>query len=374
MHPKDNLLRAYLDHELSQRQVIQLQEHLTRCPNCQTRLLVVEKRAQLVKTHFHALAPGSEEMHLPPQKAFQRFTLPRKELSTTMFKKRSVWVMLGITAVLVLSLSLTPVRAWASSFLSLFRVQQITVVSFDPTAVENAHDQLSSNRDAIQQIFKDDLQMNEHGKAQAVNSVDEAAAKAGFAPRLPGVEDQSPQLVVKPGMDATLTIDQPKLQALLDAAEVNVKLPESVDGKQVVVQVPDMIAAGYGNCSNLDSLDGPLNGCTMLAQLPSPTIDAPAGLDMQSMGAAMLEFLGMSKTDAADFSSKIDWTSTLILPIPQGEGFSYQDVNVDGVSGTFVQKTNEPDAMLLWVKDGRLYALRSDAGLEQALAIANSLP
>jgi hypothetical protein len=56
------------------------------------------------------------------------------------------------------------------------------------------------------------------------------------------------------------------------------------------------------------------------------------------MGEAMLKFLGYPEAEARAMSARIDWTTTLILPIPQGEGITHQDVSVDGVQGTFLTR------------------------------------
>lgn len=113
----------------------------------------------------------------------------------------------------------------------------------------------------------------------------------------------------------------------------------------------------------------------MLVQLVSPTVSAPPGLDLVKIGQAFLEVLGMSPQEAAHFAANIDWATTLVIPIPRF-GTRYQDVVVDGVNGTFIQEDVEGPArryLLMWAKDGIVYALTGPGGVQAALEVASSL-
>ena len=288
-----------------------------------------------------------------------------------MFTKRPLWAALTVLVVLALSLSLSPVRAWASDLLGLFRVDRITVVSFDPDAAEGSRERLEANEAAIEALMED-VTIDESGDVEEVNSAEDAADRAGFAPRLPSAMEGA-NLAVKPQALARYTLDQPKLQALFDALGVDVQIPEAVDGQDVTVQVPAMVIAAQG-CKPTDPRRSLPEDCTGLMQLPSPTVDAPEGLDMQAMGAAMLQFLGLSPDEAEQLSQRIDWTTTLVVPVPQGEGISYQDVSVDGVTGTLLREDDEERYMVMWAKEGMLYVLNGTGSNEEALQIANSLP
>ena len=86
----------------------------------------------------------------------------------------------------------------------------------------------------------------------------------------------------------------------------------------------------------------------------------------------------MSAEEAAAFTSTVDWTSTLVVPIPSNAA-DYEQVSVDGVTGTLIQRRSregEPSTFaLLWVKDGIIYAISGrGANSGQAIEMANSLP
>jgi hypothetical protein len=287
-----------------------------------------------------------------------------------MLKKRPFWITLSILAVLAVVFSLTPARAWASDFLSLFRIQRITVVQFDPAAAQQNRENLGAYQTQIEDMMKS-MTFKEGGEAQRVSTMEEAATAAGFRPRLPQALAEA-DLAVKPAASGEFTIHREQMQALFDAVGAEVRIPAEADGKVMRVEIPAAFLA-YSGCPEGSGADLPNANCTIFAQMPSPTVDAPEGLDVRAMGAAMLQFLGYSKTDAEQLSQKIDWTSTLVLPIPRDEDIRYQDAPVDGVTGTYLEGA-QSGGMLLWVKDGVIYGLRAPGGLEQMQNILVTLP
>ena len=77
------------------------------------------------------------------------------------------------------------------------------------------------------------------------------------------------------------------------------------------------------------------DNCTYLVQAPSPTVSVPPDLNMAEIAEAALELAGMSSGDAHAFCQTVDWSSTMVVPIPRNTS-SYQTVTVDGVEGTLI--------------------------------------
>jgi hypothetical protein len=83
----------------------------------------------------------------------------------------------------------------------------------------------------------------------------------------------------------------------------------------------------------------------------------------------------MTPEEAASFAQNVDWTTTLVLPIPR-YGTEYRDIPVDGVTGTLILQGVEehvPSYLLIWVKDGILYALTGPGEAADALTLAGSM-
>ena len=184
-----------------------------------------------------------------------------------------------------------------------------------------------------------------------------------------------------------MVVDLPKVQALLDELGiVELKLPAELDGAEVSLELPVAVAAAYGTCEVSPEMirevggdpDRPivnLNECVTLTQFPSPEISAPPGLDIARIGQAFLQVLGLTPEEAAQFSQSVDWTTTLVIPIPR-YGTEYQEVMVDGVAGTVIMQSERsefPHYLLVWIKDGTVYALTGPGDAQSAVELANSL-
>ena len=261
----------------------------------------------------------------------------------------------------------------------MFRVEQIQVVEFDP-------DQLSDQLDASSKysnLIGDNVQVESLGEPQEVGSTAEASALADFRVRLPTKLEGEPLLSVQPGGRATFNVDLELVNAVLnDMGHSDIQLPRELDGASVEITIPTTVVAEYGDC-RIERSDNPeraatppprkLDNCTVLTQMPSPTISAPPGLDMNEMGKAYLQLLGMEEAEAEQFASTVDWTTTFIVPIPR-YGTEYMEVMVGDVSGTLVYSDEyNPFYVLLWVEDGIVHALKGPGDYAPAVEIANSL-
>ena len=387
-HLTDGELRAALDGELEASRL----HHLEGCADCQSRKQHVQEESQEAARLLAFLARADEPL-LVPQKAWDRFSqrlLINKE--TSMFKKWFAFpvIRFGIAALLILALILAfpGTRALAGELLNLFRVQQVAVIPVDFTGLEqltgdgvlgNQFTELISNSMNITQ---------EPGNPMEAVNAEQASQLAGFTVRLPAGTSPS-QIYVTEGAAFTLTVDRTKAQALLDeAGRGDLVLPESVHGAEISVNIPASVSVAFGTCPKPEANSSEVDeeripgraypDCVILAQIPSPSVNAPADLDINRLAQIGLEFTGMTPEEAAAFTSTVDWTSTLVVPIPSSAA-TYEQVTVDGVTGTLIQRPSRegesPTFALLWVKDGIIYAISGrGTSSQQAIEMANSLP
>jgi hypothetical protein len=390
MHISDGELRTYLDQELSNSELERVNAHLASCSTCQERADALSKRAGTIRTRLASLA-GSQDIRqisIPTARARLEERIIIKE-NKSMFDKifarqyRLAWAVVGLILILGLSLAFPGVRAIANSFLGLFRVQQISVVQVNP---ENSPEQLGSSSQ-FEYMLSQDVQVEENGQSQKVEDAAQAAQLAGIPVRLPSDIEGEQHLMVQPGVKATFKIDLPRVKSLLDElGQSDIDLPSSLDGATATMDIPISVSANYGNCDSPskaieegsgdpDSLSTVFSDCISFIQVASPDISAPPGLDIAKIGEAFLQVMGMTPEEAAQFSSTVNWSTTLVVPIPR-YGTSYHSVIVDGVEGTLIVKNVEDSPnryVLLWVKDGIIYALTGPGNGTSALEIANSL-
>src|SRR4030067_667943 len=233
----------------------------------------------------------------------------------------------------------------------------------------------------------EDVRFEEMGEPQKAADAAEASALAGLPVRLPASIEGDLRLEVQPGTRATFKVDFARVRAVLaELGQDDIQLPDELDGATVTLDLPASAVAAYGDCasdheatqatgSDPDSPTQHLLKCTSLVQMISPTITAPPGLDLAKLGEAFLQVMGMSPEEAANFSQTVDWTTTLVIPIPR-YGTDYKEVQVDGVQGWFIQQYLEDQAdqyLLMWIKDEIEYALTGPGNISTALTIAESL-
>lgn len=410
-HLTESTLRAYLDDELDPNERARARAHLDTCADCRARLTALEMQSARVNARLTALTPRANEMPRSAQTVYAQFNARRDSASRkenvimfkSIFTKRSaslrrlrpVWIALASLAIILVALSFQPVRAWAGQFLGLFRAQEVTVLPIDPTTFS----QLSGNTalgKQIEQVLAASMTVTKKpNQPQVVNSATDASQLAGFAVRLPTNRTDTPRLTVQDSQAFQFLIDRARAQAVINEAGRNdLQLPASVDGATINVSIPAGVTAAYGsdcpiteedaqNAIKQDKQSAHTSGspgrrfinCVLLAEIPSPTVDTPPNLDVQQLAELGLQFTGMSAAQAHEYAQTVDWTSTLVVPIPRN-GASYQKVNVDGVTGYMIQRPldDAPEYTLIWVKGGIVFAIGGlGNGTTSALEMANSL-
>ncbi|MBL8055474.1 MAG: hypothetical protein JNK29_02185 [Anaerolineales bacterium] len=382
-HLTDGQLRAHLDAELAAADA----RHLAGCPHCQARLAELAARQTALAARFAALAPPADDPALAARPAlarFQRRFQPQEKVS--MFKSlfrqtlRPLWTTLAVAAVLAGALAFEPVRAWAGQFLGLFRVQQVTVLPVDTTGLEAlAGDQALANQ--ISQMMANSVTvLREPGEPQAAADAAAASQLAGFAVRLPANRTDLAQLQVQQGGAFEFTVERGLAQDLLnEMGRTDLTLPATLDGAVISVDIPAGVSAAYGDCPAPNAEGSRARRyaqCLIFTQMPSPSIATPPDLDVAELAAIGLQLTGMTAEQAREYTAAVDWTSTLVIPIPRN-GAEYHPVTVDGVTGYLIQRPADdaPQFALVWTKAGVLYAvggLGSNSAV--ALDLANALP
>ena len=392
MHLTRGELRTYIDNMVSEAEQGRIRLHLSSCAQCRHELETLTGRADVVSERLTSLTPDPVAQVPRVGAALSRFEERRNEkennnMLNRLFKRkyRPAWAVLGVVVILVVALTFQPVRAIANSFLGLFRVQQIEVVQVNPG---NLPDQLGSSAE-FEALLSQDLQVEELGEVQPAANAGEASQLAGIPVRLPALLQGEPQLDVQPAARMTFNVDLEQIQTILrEVGYGSIQLPPGLDGAAVTVDIPNAVTATYGSCQEAmqaareggydpdDPMLPQIVNCTTLVQMPSPSISAPPGLDVAKIGQAYLQVLGMTPEEAASFAENVDWTTTFVIPIPR-YGVSYQDVYVDGVDGTLLQQDQferHPEQyLLMWVKDGIIYALTGQGDMQAALEVAGSL-
>jgi hypothetical protein len=341
-----------------------------------------------VQTRLAALDPLASEA---PRSALSAYRKLEQKEHKPMSKKiiwRPAWTLLTILAVLAITFSFQPARALAGSFLNLFRVQQVTLLPMDMSALQGPSGEPTLGKAMAQLSSESMIVTREHEEPLEVETAGAASEAAGFAVRTwAGAADQ-PAIQVDQGMAFEFTVDLDQIrQVLADANVQGPELPSSLQGVKFSLDIPASAEISYGDCRYYGGYDEndpddraivENSGCIHIMQMPSPTVQTDPEIDASQLAIIGLQYLGMSEEEALEYSNTIDWTTTLVIPIPRGQVES-EAVSVDGVDAKLLFPLDEEGsrrpfgAMLIWIKDGILYAVSGAVDSQALLDIANNL-
>lgn len=384
-------LRAYLDGEDSPAARAAMDAHLADCTSCRRELESMRKRVDLVEALLPELEPH-ERMIPEPGAALARFrrsqagarSAGRYQRSArlrqlrgwmTMIEgrvsanwRRRVLVGASALAVLLVLFSFAPVRRAAADFLGIFRVRKFAVIPIDPSQAQRLEDLMDQYGETV---FGEPTILREEGEPVTVEDASSASALAGFNVRTPGELPEGSalqEIAVQSGPALRFDIQMAMVRVLAEAAGLqDVALPD-VETATIEIDVPQLVTQEFRS---------PFGSFTIF-QMPSPQASIPDGIDPVMFAELGLQLLGMSAEDAQGIARSVDWTSTVVIPMPTDVGES-SEITVDGASGLLLEERDSRGSSggsrtILWERDGIVYAVegrRIDS--RSLLLVADSL-
>jgi hypothetical protein len=400
----DGNLRQHLDGELASAERAEVTTHLASCADCRARFEKLCTARTQTEELLATLGPVADDVMINPATAYARFATqfvadlePKNWINRLLAPRwRPAWGLAVVALSIAILMSLNPVRSWAQRVLAMLRVQKIQVVTIDPTTLMSNSEPDSRPYRLFNQFIADNVVVTmDPGKPEIVSNLTRVAQLTGYPVRVIGSLG-APQRVEVNGETAfQMTIDRDRVAILLDEiGRSDIQIPESANGALIAVHIPKTIISMYGHCpvrhhvtSDSQSQAEHLaerkiermanikdTNCTYLIQAPSPTISVPPDLKMSDIAEAALELAGMSPAEARSFCQTVDWSSTLVVPIPRNSS-SYETVTVDGVEGTLITETSSQGNRysLLWIKNGVIHSLAGNGNSSDALSLAASL-
>ena len=389
--PNEGLLRAALDGELVKEEADRIRQHVRGCANCIGLSDEVSENAKRTRDLLGAVAPNAQGSAIDVRSAYGRYRHQFGAPATAgawwgrgVFEAWKEPVLGGVAAActLALILSFAPARTWGQRVLQMLRVQKVAVVPVDVSALTAQYGN-SGREKLIAQLISDNLvvTMKPGEPASASNAVD-AAGMAGFKVRTLDQLGTPQRIFVEQQAAFHMTLDADRIRAVLDqAGRSDIQIPDSVNGSTVAVHIPRSVRLRYGNCSNGSAppvtTDNPSDfSCIEFMQVPSPTVSVPPSLDMAALAEAGLQVTGMNAAEAHAFCQTVDWSSTLVIPVPQDRGAS-RTISVDGVNGTLIEMPPHDNFvgryLLIWVKNGVVYSVGGKGSAGRALGAVASL-
>ena len=401
----DGNLRRHLDGELAGAELAEVMAHVASCGDCRGRFAKLGAARAETEELLATLAPSADNVVINPATAYTEFANqfaaerePRNWMNRLLAPRwRPAWGLAVVALIVAILVSLNPVRSWAQRVLAMLRVQKIQVVTIDPATLMSSSEPDPHPYKLFNQFVADNVVVTmDPGKPDIVSDLASAAQLTGYPIRVIGSLGTPHSIEVNGETAFQMTINRDRVATLLDEiGRSDIHIPESANGALIAVHIPKTVISMYGDCpvwhahatSNSQSQAAALaerkmermanikdTNCTYLVQAPSPTVSIPPDLNMSDFAEAALELAGMSPAEARSFCQTVDWSSTLVVPIPRTSS-SYETVTVDGVEGTLITETHSQGNRysLLWIKNGVIHSLAGHGNSSDALSLAASL-
>jgi hypothetical protein len=209
-------------------------------------------------------------------------------------------------------------------------------------------------------------QLGDTAPPRPVATENEAAAVAGFVPRLPpeGVLPGKPVLTVLAPMVHATTIRIADVELALEKAGVfDLKVPRSWDGAKIQLQIGSAVMAEWPDIA--------------LIQAPPAAISASEGLNVAEFAATILRALGMPKQAAERFGQRMHSTPAVLCGIGLDDNAAISDVKLRHGYGTLIENVGDDGRVerveLMWSAGDRLYAFSGATTVDVAITVANSI-
>jgi len=288
---------------------------------------------------------------------------------------------ISVASVVVITALFTvpAVRASARAFLSLFRVVNFVAVPVDRSRVEAVDSLLESKNLDLEKLIGEQVTiLSDPGPATTVTSVAAASSASGTPVRVPSVlpSDQlvMTKITVTGERAARVILDTERVQQVLDALTItDIEVPPAVNGQSATIRIPPVVEILWerGNDPAATSYRR-----VSFIQVQAPVVDLPEGIELATFGEIGLRVLGLDAAEARRLAGQIDWTSTLVVPVPPTVA-DFRQVDINGARGLAMetQRTpeNPPIRIVLWSADGRVMGLLGLYDMNDMLAMANSV-
>jgi hypothetical protein len=270
----------------------------------------------------------------------------------------------GVVAagVVLTAVVFTPAGSLAQSFVTIFQPKQVTAVQLTSLDV----------RSLSQLRHYGAIHVPARVPGQRATSVESASTLSGMKVLVPssvpsGVPN-SVTFAVSPGATASFTFSAAKARTWAATTGMNLPaMPPRVDGSTIDVTVGATVVATYGACATGCSAIPPL----VIGQMVAPHITS-TGANLTQLEDYVFSLPGVSPQLASELRSIGDPTSTLPIPIPSSSAHA-DPVTVQGVHGEAIGDDTGIGSLVVWEKDGMVYAVGGTLPLSQVESISNSL-
>lgn len=375
-HPADGEWRAYRDGEVSEARHQALDRHLERCFRCRSRLTEIQESAGFAAARLGALRAVAEVAPVPPMPERPSPLRIASEEGKPMTRFRITGRMAAgaVAAAMAVSLFFPGVRTAAADFVTVFRVKEAKVIRINPADLQNLDKNGGLNLAGIDPAKLAGLIQIEDSPALTPPQEDgltlDELKKRGFKPPTWLPDRYEPTAGAFFGERAVkLKVDVDGVNQLLGLLGTKERLPKELKGETITITSGPGLVMGYVNLETKTNL--------MVSQGQALSFSATGRADVKKVTDVLMAVLGEQSQLPESLRAQLkglDLTSTLPLPVVEGQSYAVQ---VRGIDGVYQPVPNGGGGMLTWVENGTVHVIgafgQTVPGLSDLRRIAESL-
>lgn len=357
--PNEGSIQSYIDGELNDIKMKELEMHLFQCEKCKEIYVELNSANSFAMEKLHDYKKEFNIKHIKTENMDIEVS-NKKGVFKDMKKYKKVAAAACAAIVLTTCVTVKPIRAAVINGVSIFRAKDIKSVNISLDDVKKLEKALSEH--------KTDIDIDKIGKVkfqggeQKEVTIDEAKKELPFTIVVPkSTSDNHIEniIVEKPSkIDFTLNVENVN-QALKSLGGKKV-FPKELDGKTFSLNMSGMLNIRYKDAANKKAIS--------ITESKVPEIIAPPEANVDEIFNALSELSVLPPEMQKQLKSMKDWKSTLYVP---SVGNHFEEMNIDGMKAVGCFEKNYSSVLVL--KDDVLFGVNGNITKNEAIEIVKSM-
>lgn len=303
-------------------------KHIENCPVCKVEFERLQESETLIKDVL------GMNMNLPPRPIINSKIIENERNIRRIFKMNKLAKRCSAAAAAVVicagMFSIEPIRAKAQDFLKMFRVQEVKGIAISQEDIYKM-DQLIKKGEGKQEIGNFiSVDVKSQGQEEIIKQPTfetlKEKSKNSKIIKAPEGYKYDEGASIFPSGNITLKLDVKKANDLLNYLGEDVKLPNSLDEKPIIINTNETVAYSMNQGDKYISV----------GKTDVPTLQIPKDIDEKEVVSALLSMNLLPDNLKKQLSSIEDLTST--LPVPYSpEHQTKKDIKINGTDAILIQ-------------------------------------
>lgn len=360
--PNDGKIQAYIDDELNETEMEEIERHISECEKCKKSYESLKSIDNFVFEKINDYGNGeSTSFNNKKSKYLEQEIYKKGEFNfMKRYKKTIIAASLGV--VITSCVAVQPIRAAISNAVSIFRASDIKGINITLDDVKKLQKELESktmdiNIDSIGKVKQ------EGGEYKKV-TLEDAKKEIPFNLYMPkNMEKRTPEnvnLVRATKIDFTLNVEN--INSLMKSLGGKKVFPVALDQKTFTLNLPDTLSMDYSDEKSYITI----------TESKVPEITGPSEENIKDVVDALSELPILPANIQKQLKGIKDWKNTLYIPNFEG---SLEELDINGVKafGHFENNGEYKNSRILFLKDGVLVGINGNIDRNEIIEIAKSM-